>query len=224
MSPTEVVSESPLVEIPFDLNVEQLLEYRRGQARRREYEPIGILEKVQLEASAVANTSPDNPLMYRKDLSASLDWMKTGPLVARTRDTLDFLIIGQMPHPPDLPDPSWRPEFPPKRHIGGIPVPEDPPLIRQSLTDRCTGCFVERRRRGSGMLNRIRTWWAPDEASWFVFQPVTQILLLLADRTGMGVIACGADLHGRHTALLYNAKEQEGHILFGEKRLEFYRI
>ena len=214
----------PTWSMPPDVDIHALLEYRAGQARRREWKPLGILEKVMLEASGIYDVSDANPLSHNLHQSANFDYYKTGPLVGITADGQDLLIVTPMAHPPDLPDPSWRPSYPPKEFINGIPVPEVPPRIPQRLRDRAAGILpAESNARG---WKRLLPWQRPAESEsdfWFVCQPVHQVLLLLSDRTGLGMVECSADIRGRHTALLYNPHRQEGHLIFGAKTLELYR-
>lgn len=214
--------------LPPDLNVYGLIDYRRGQVRRREYKPLGILEKIMLERSAVADVSDDNPLVraqgdFSKEampsLAVSIDYYKQGPLVGITPDGADVLICSRMIHPPDLPDPNWVPAYPPTefREVNGqrMPVPPKPPRIQQRMRDRASGVLPDR----AAELVHDNT----SSNFWFVCQPVHQVLIILADRTGLAVIECEADATGRHAAFLYNPAREEGHLLFGAKRVEFFR-
>lgn len=220
-SPTEVL---PTATMPPDVLIEQVMSYRRGQVRRREFRPLGLVEKVMIEASGVARVGGDNPLTRTRKMPPSLDWMKTGPLLGITPDGMDYLICTPMHHPPDIPDPDWEVPYPPKRWENGLPVPEPPPLLRQNLEDRAAGVFVEKRRASEGRIwSRLRGWCRPEEIFWFVFQPIHQVLLIMHDRSGMAVIECSADAAGRHTALVFSPKYQEGHLLFGRQRVEIYR-
>lgn len=208
--------------MPADPNVYALIDYRRGQVRRREYRPLGMLEKVMLEKSAVADVGVANPLTHGGGPALSIDYYKTGPLVGITADEQDVLICARMPHPPDLPDPNWRPAYPPTQFKDGIPVPETPPKIEQRLRDRASGVLPAEPPRSRVWLFGRK----PDSETsdfWFVFQPVHQVLLILADRTGLAMIECASDANGRHTALLYNPAREEGHLIFGTRRLEFFR-
>jgi hypothetical protein len=125
-----------------------------------------------------------------------------------------------MSHPPDLPDPDWKPAYPPKVH-DGLPVLEAPPMVPQRLRDRASGILPSERD------SAWRRWFArnqapaPDDDFWFVFQPVTQLLVILPN--GLAVVECSADAKGRHTALLYNPVRSEGHVLYGSTRVELFR-
>lgn len=220
-TPTEVL---PAASMPPDVRLEPLMAYRRAQVRRREFRPLGIVEKVMLEASGVARVGGENPLTRTKKMSASLDWYKQGPLLGVSADGLEYLICSPMQPPPDIPDPEWTVPYPPTRWENGLPVPEPPPMIHQCLEDRAAGVFLEKRNAGESLWGRARGWWKPEEIPWFVFQPVHQVLLLLNDRTGLAVIECTADAAGRHTALIYSPRRQEGHLVFGWQSLEFYRV
>lgn len=218
----------PVTAIPPELNVYGLMDYRRGQVRRREYRPLGLLEKIMFEKSAVADATDANPLAHARDLvssdalpalAVSLDWYKQGPLLGITPDGTDILICSRMIHPPDLPDPNWIPPYPPTEfRADGQPVPPKPPRIQQRMRDRASGILPPL------MPSKIYRFEYPGDGDfWFVCQPVHQVLIILADRTGLAVIECEADATGRHAAFLFNPAREEGHLLFGAKRVEFFR-
>lgn len=197
--------QGPAIRVQPEFDALEMIEVQRRQIRRREFRPLGKLEKIMLGENAVPRPEPDNPLVRRGfPVAISLDWRNKGPLIGLSQDEQDVLIVGQMIHPPDYPDPHWK-QGPPKKFVNGFPVPETPRMVPQRLRDRCYGSTLDK-----------------DRKVWLIFQPITQILFLLQERTGMGIIRCEADYSGRHATLLYNRKLQEGHLLFGSKEFNRY--
>ena len=218
----------PAAMLPPEVNIHALIDYRREQVQRRQYKPLGIVEKICFEKSAVADVGAENPLTHGKTFRnvAALDWYKTGPLCGVSLDEKqpDVLICSAMAHPPEIPDPDWVQPYPPKgMDANGFPILEKPPRIAQRLRDYSSGVLpAKSNRTWSPFL-----WFAGRSVNsesdfWFVIQPVLQVLIILADRAGLGMIECSADPRGRHTAFLYNAQRQEGHLLFGSMRVELY--
>ncbi len=220
MPPERPSSDVVLAQVlPPDSNALTLIDWRRGQVRRREYRALGLIEKIMLEKSAPALVGDDNPLVRLRAetsleslpaLAVSIDYYKQGPLAAiGTLTSEDIFICSKMVHPPDLPDPDWTPPYPPTEfNEEGFPIPPKPPRLPQRMRDRASGIM-----KGE----------TEDENDfWFVCQPVHQVLLILADKSGLGMIECQADATGRHTAFLWNPAREEGHLLYGAKRVEFY--
>lgn len=192
--------------VAFD--IESLIEMQRASVRRREYTPLGTLEKIMFEASKEIPLG-GNSLAKNPHQSCSLDWYGKGPLLAFSNQG-ELLIVGLLPKPPAIPQPGWLP--PPDwavgaRKVGGQwPLPPKPPKVEQLLRDRASGILPGK-----------------NGDKWLVFQPVHQILLVLQDRSGWGDVKCHADPSGRHVALLYNPKTQEGHFLFGVLKVDYCR-
>ena len=187
-----------------------MLKRQRDRVRRREFEPLGLLELVQLEPSGIANTEFWKRMKSKRGsissvtdhrMTAGLDWYKTGPLVGLSGQEL--LVCAPMPPPPRIPDPGWggpKPIY----DARGIVVRQRVPSIAQDLRNFCSGEFHAEGHR------------------WLVFQPVHQILLIDHRRRGFLHVNTKADGHGRHTCLLYNQRLQEGHFLFGHLEVETY--
>lgn len=198
---------APAIAMP-SLDLEALISFRRDCVRDRKFAPLGLLEKVMLEKSAVAVTT-GNPLAQRKDMSASIQFMKQGPLLGLSPDGQDILVCTPMKPPPNLPDPSWvpKPIYYKQGTRAGFLKPQKPRMIKQLLEHRAT-CVLK----------------GKDGTEWIVFQPVHQLLILRQDRTGMDIVQCGADRTGKHTALLYNPETLEAHFLFGMLRIDEFSI
>jgi hypothetical protein len=184
-----------------------MVEIQRGMVRRREFRPLGRLEKITLGENAVPHADTSNPLWKSRVQEVSLDWQNKGPLIGVANNSDDILICSPMIHPPDLPDPTWtQPRDSAGRIIpagmqDGFPVPQVPPRIPQRLRDRCYG----------------------QRDGWLIFQPLSQALFILHDRTGLGLIKFSADYQGNHAVLLYDPKREEGHIVFGLKQIDELR-
>ena len=209
---------------PLVLNPIEMIECRRGQIRRREYTPLGRLERIDLGEGCLPNTAPDNPLLGRWTVgehpqAPALDWLNHGPMVALSKDEQDILLCTHAIHPPPLVDPNWRRKIQtPLEFVNGVPMLEEPARIEQSLLHRCwVGPGGRWIKQGKKWMPDGE-WFLPgtDGEEWMLFQPVSQILLFLA-QGGWGIINCRADFHGRHTVFLYDRKREEGHILFGRK-------
>lgn len=183
-----------------------LIDFQRGQIRRREYRPLGKLEKIMLGDGAVPHADENSELArLKRHLAVSLDWMNTGPQIGLSRDEQDILVTTGMLHPPDLPDPEWKQPPGPASIENGIPIPHLPPRIPQRLRDR--------------MYAKTEI----DGRVWLVFQPVTQILFIRHDRKGLGIVNYSADFTGRHGALVYCPELEEGHLVFGRHLIELYQ-
>ena len=215
---------APLFGGPLILNPIEMVEYQRGQIRRREYRPLGRLERIDLGEGCLPNSAPDNPLIGRwsareHPIAPGLDWLNHGPLLGVSNDQQDILVCSHMIHPPPIVDPDWRRKIPtPLKMVDGIPQLDQPATIEQSLLHRCWvgpgGKWIQ---KGKKWLP-TGDWFLPgtDGEEWMLFQPITQILCLLVNG-GWGIINCRADGAGRHAVLLYDRHREEGHILFGRK-------
>jgi len=205
--------------LPPEVNIHALMEYRRGQVRRREYKPLGILEKLFIDPAGIANMNGRTNLLAARRGAAMIEWRGLGPLVGMTEDAhgnfLDTLICSAMQHPPDLPEDGWKPNpRAPLRYVNGIPTGPDVPMEPQRLRDRAAGILPAAKDK----------WfrWARGKAAkaeddfYFVIGPLTQVVLLATDQSGVMDLHCSADGNGRHTMLLYNPHREEGHILFGQ--------
>ncbi|MEE9235107.1 MAG: hypothetical protein V3U28_06700 [Candidatus Acidoferrales bacterium] len=195
--------------VQFD--IEGLIEIQQGMVRRREYRPLGLLEKVQFEKSAVAKLE-NNPLVKAKDRSASLDWYtegRHGTLVGISNDEQELLLIGPLRPPPAIPDPGWTPPINWAHEAAmdaqGRPIPPVPPKVEQKLENFAYGKLVTK------------------GEEWLVLQPIHQILVVLREG-GWGDIACQPDHSGRHTALLYNLRRMQGHFLFGFHQVDVHPL
>lgn len=206
----------------------ELIEVQRSQVRKKEYQPLGRLERIELGEDCLPNPAPDNPLVGRwtadhKPLSPSLDYLRKGPLLGLSRDHQDVLITTHMPHPPALVDPEWKREIPMTLQFrDGIPVLDPPRKMEQSLLHRCWVGPGARWIHNGEKWVPDGEWFLPgrDGEEWMLFQPVVQILLFLTiGGGGWGIINCRADGNGRNTILLYDRKREEGHILFGKKEV-----
>ena len=210
---------------PLVMNPIEMIEYQRGQIRRREYTPLGRLERIDLGEGCLPNTAPDNPLVGRwtadhKPMAPALDWLNKGPMLALSKDDQDILVCTHAIHPPPLVDPEWKRKInTPLKMVNQIPVLEQPAMLEQSLLHRCwVGPQGRWRRNGNNKWAPDGEWFLPgtDGEQWMLFQPVSQLLLFLLNG-GWGIVNCSADEGGRHTVFLYDRKREEGHILFGKK-------
>ena len=225
------VPSAPHVAAPLVLNPLEMIDFQRGQIRRREYIPMGRLERIDLGHDCLPNTAPDNPLIGRwtangHPLPPALDWLNQGPMVGFSQDGQDILICTHMVHPPPQLDPNWKRKIGPLKYMKEnpqIPILEKPAMLEQSLLHRCwvgpEGKWMKRRNKWVP----TGEWFMPgkDGEEWMLFQPVCQLLLFL-EVGCWGIINCGSDLQGRHTVLMYDRKREEGHILFGSKDLRQY--
>ena len=210
--------------VPLLLHPIEMAEYQRGQIRRKEYRPLGRLERIELGEGCLPNTAPDNPIVGRwtathKPMAPALDWLNHGPMLALSNDEQDILVTTHMVHPPPLVDPDWKRKIPtPLKTVNGIPLLDKPTTIEQSLLHRCWvgpgGSWVRKAKKWVP----TGEWYLPgtDGEEWMLFQPISQILIFMLSG-GWGIVNCRADGNGRHTVLLYDRKREEGHILFGFK-------
>lgn len=223
MSTQTVEPKAPAIAIAPDLDALGMVEIQRGIVRRREYRPLGRLEKITLGENAVPHVEER---MLRKDyrglsehteylrthMEVSLDWQNKGPMLGMAANSDDILICSPTIHPPDIPDPTWQQPRDGQGRIipagmkDGFPVPQLPPRIEQRLRDRCYG-----QARGK------------NGEQWLIFQPLSQALFILHDRTGLGLIQFSADYSGRHAVLLFDPKREEAHIVFGLKHIDELR-
>jgi hypothetical protein len=185
--------------------IQQLIEFRRGQVRRKEFSPLGKLERIQFEKSSVAELRA-NPLTAKKQ-TVHLDWYNKGPMIALTPDHQDLLFCAPAEHPPALPDPTFVPKQLVDSHGSLLPDWKkrmNRPTIEQRLRDRASGIL------------RLKE-------EWLVFQPVHQILLIVPGSGGGWVsIDCKHDDSGRHTTLIMREAHPnlfEAHILFGRHEI-----
>lgn len=224
-APRDDSAAVPAFHAPVVLNPIEMIEYQRGQIRRKEYTPLGRLERIDLGEGCLPNTAPDNPLVGRwtadgHPAAPALDWLNHGPLLALSKDDQDILVCTHAVHPPPLVDPDWKrkAQVRPLEYVGQIPILEKPAMIEQSLLHRCwIGPGGRWLQKGKKWLP-TGEWFLPgtDGEEWMLFQPVSQILLFLING-GWGIVNCRADGNGRHTVFLYDRKREEGHILFGRK-------
>ena len=204
---------APLISVAPNIDALDLIEFRRGQVRRKEYKPLGRLLRIMFERSDLERPPDTSPEEQRALMQLiMLDWLKDGPLIGISNDGQDYLVCSAMIYPPDLPDPTWVQPRTPHHYEQGMPIPHIPPRVPQRLRDRTrTVC------RGR------------DGENWLVVQPLTHILLVVAG--GLGEIryvskATGThyvDACGRHAALLFDPARQEGHILFGRGEWDVLR-
>lgn len=211
----------------FDTNLYGRIERQRKIVRDGQYTPLGQLERIQIEASGIPmelimtdGRRVPNPLAMMQNRSASIDWMKHGPLIGVSLDSRDLVIIPPILRPPDLPDPNF--EHPATYDKDGNYLPDvikpgdaHIPRVSQELAWFTSGVVklgVE---------------------EWMVFQPIHQIALIgrssngpAADLWRQGALAVGtpkgfmiadwtADEYGYHCMLLYNPNRQQAHILGG---------
>ena len=195
----------PRISVAPNIDPLDLIEFRRGQVRRKEYRPLGRLLKLFFERNDLERAIDSTPAEQRHLLQmVSLDWLKDGPLVGVSKDSQDLLICTAMLHPPDLPDPAWIPSNTPVTTKDGIPIFADPPRVAQRLRDRTRSVTSGR-----------------DGEKWVVLQPITQILLNVPG--GLGQVKFRADFTGRHTTLLFDPRREEGHLLFGRWDMDVLR-
>lgn len=227
-SPIQLASSVP----KFDQNIGGRIERQRQIVRDGQYTPIGQLERIQIEGSGIplkvvqmdTETSQarqiDNPLTRSKTLSASLDWMKYGPLVGVSTDGKELVVVPPVLHPPPIPDPDW--EHPPLhdkdgKYLKGIIKEGDAhiPRIEQTLAFRAWGsCTI-------GI------------DKWMVFQPIHQMMLLgrssngpaaelwrrgqgaVGGPTGFLIADWYPDALGYSCMLLFSVERRQAHILGG---------
>lgn len=204
---TQIVeqNQAPRITVAPNIDALDLIEFRRGQIRRREYRPLGRLLRIMFERSdlEVAPTATDGERRALMQL-IMLDWLHEGPNIGLSTDGQDFLVCSPMIHPPDLPDPLWSPIGARTEIVNGMPVMKPQPRLPQRLRDR-----TKTKLRGR------------DGETWLVVQPITNILLQVPG--GLGTIryvskdsGCHyVDACGRHATVLFDPQRQEGHILFG---------
>lgn len=201
---------APFVRPQFDSSIEGALQRQAGRIRRREYLPLGRLEKLYIEASGVYRVDSASSLVGNPTRSASLDWYNQGPLVAQSEDGREILIPSPLAAPPRIPDPSWtRPLI--YEAVGknpdGSPVvglaPCETPMIEQKLEELSAGVFQTPTRQ------------------FLVFQPVHQLLIVRPGKGWMHVNFT-ADAQGRHACLVWDRARQSGHFLFGSPEIRTY--
>lgn len=183
----------------------ELIEFRRGQIRRKEYRPLGRLLKLFFERNDLERAIDSTPAEQRALLQmVSLDWLNSGPLVGVSNDSQDLLVCTAALHPPSLPDPNWTPAATAVTYKDGLPIFQEPPRVEQCLRDR-TNCITRGR----------------DGEKWIVIQPVTQLLLNVPG--GLGQVKFRADFTGRHCTFLFDPRREEAHILFGRWDIDVLR-
>lgn len=229
---------SPLMRIQNRLNPLDAIEHQRLLIRHKDYEPIGQLHQIMFGEGCLPNPAPDNPYVGQwtadnRPQAPMFDWCKTGTLLARARIAgapLDeYLIVGKLPHPPDLPDRNWAG---PQIYQGGksileyeykdgIPFPKNmpkAPMVRQSLLN-CAyvppGVNWEKR-NGKYVPMGEYFYPGPKGEEWLIFQPVSQVVFDPFDGV-FGVISSKPDRNGNEWTFLYDRKSEEGHLIYGRQ-------
>ncbi len=178
-----------LVNDPDSLSLDARLERQLHRARRQEYETLGTLEVVMVEASGVVRTN-GNPLIEQKR-SASIDWYSTGPLVGISLDHQELIICPPVKPPPTVPDPRFLPGK----------YDDEAPHVGQDLRNVAAGELKS----------------ADGLSDFLIFQPVHQLLLISRQESCKGFISVRfeADHVGRHCCMLYSAALRRAHLLYG---------
>jgi hypothetical protein len=219
-------------------SVESELNWRSDLMRdQRNYEPLGYVWKIVLEAAAgaatprstVANTHGLALDWYGMENFKGKNWL---PRIAQSKDRSTLLLLDPVKRPdgrvglPDMPDPEWKPgpykdsdlAWEPKRNSKGKVIPgQTPPLLKpqqapmmdQSLYDRCRGQMKGTR--------------------YLVFGPIAQILIRPVKTDGEitfqipegWVLQARADLNGKQMELLVD--QDNGQAFFYGGRFEIFR-
>jgi hypothetical protein len=242
---------SPLLRITPRFSPIEAIEHQRLLLRRKDYEIIGSLQQITFGDGCFGSTYDANPMLRRASpngtpLPPMFDWCKTGTMIARAKIAGaafdEYLIVGKLPHPPDLPDPAWeKPDIYKSdgscileyEYKDGLPFPKNMPrprMIRQSLLN-CA--YVPEGVRWEQRDGK----WMPTEGLyhagrngelWMVFQDVTQVIFDPFDGV-FGVISAQEDKHGNRGdkngclwTFLYEPRLEEGHLIYGRQQANSY--
>lgn len=218
--------------LALDLELAGLLQRQNDQIRQQAYTALGVLSKVHVETAGVAVP------VANKFRSAGLEWYgkqglcpqclnqpaKVASCLACRRSghieapgvafgaAGDLLIVGALPHPPAIPDPTYQPTpryTEPEKNAAGQVV-RGPELVEASVAPRMVAqnpadfadCVVNL-----------------GGAPWLVFQPVHGILIHSL-RGGFCVVDCKPDPQGRHTVLLWDPRTLRAHLLYGRYEIQ----
>jgi hypothetical protein len=185
-------------------DLDTLIEQQRGQIMRKDYTLLGLLSQIMLEPSTPALPDPSD---LKRIQSTILDWynLRVTQVMVGLGKSGDILIVSPLLQPPPIPDPNWRHSG--KTELTGALAYEVAPTIEQKLEDRASGILETK-----------------DGESWYVIQPVQQIMFRPKDHPGWGIVSCFADSEGKHTALLYNPRLglNNAHFVFGRTAIQIH--
>jgi len=185
--------------LTLDLELSARLTRQNQQIMRHEYQPLGRLEQVHVEAAGIAHLA-GNPLLRNPKRHTGMDWYKTGPGIGWSASN-ELLIVGAFAPPPPIPDPNHQPE--PK--YTQPTTTEGPRLIWDSVKPRM---MVQNMADYADCVVRFAS------GEWLVFQPVHSVLLLSA-KGGFTIITTKADAAGRSCCLIYDPRSKRAHFLYG---------
>jgi hypothetical protein len=187
----------------------EVMKWQNDVIRKKQYEFLGLMWKIVIEASAGANV----PGKTETDVEGvSLDFM--GEKIAVAQSAGELLILSPFIRRsdgrvglPDKPDPTWVPGAPrwsdaddPKfdrNHPKGKLIHDQPRMLPQTL-----------RTRGAKALNG-----APHI---LVIEPVYQVLVMLEGVAEGVIVQCATDpATGTHKALVVNENTGEAHFYGG---------
>lgn len=189
-------------------SVGDILKYQLECVRTGQFEYLGKIKCIVLEAAAGANL-PAAAVTNRVGLR--LDFYNEGPALAQTLDRSQLLFVSPIVRAdgraglPDIPDPDWKPPIftPTQAMIEGkeaYPAAPVAPMIPQRLEERATGLL-----KGTNFL---------------VFEPVAQVLIhpegiadywLIEGRAHQGT--------GTHLALIVDRVTGQAHFYGGMFRI-----
>lgn len=168
--------------------LDQKIEIQRGRIRRMEYQTMGLLSRIILDADAGSNC----PEIERVTIGRRIEFMNTEFPIAISEDQVELLLPYGLPKLlPDIPDPRWP---------GASVVGEKTPYIKQRWEDRASA-----RTKAAGR-------------EYLVFRPINTIEVRnLGYFRGCcwPKIRCMADFDGEQMALLLDPATGAGHLVGG---------
>lgn len=201
------------------------LNYQAEQVRTKNYELVGHIWKVVLEASHGAATPQKS---VASAVGCALDWYgyenvngkNLLPRIALARDRSTLLLLDPVKRAdgkvglPDIPDPTWIPRKPTKAELQTTVPLQQAPMIPQHLYEEVNGQPTGRAR---GQLKGTR---------YLVFGPVVQILVRpMVDNKLIDegwFFQCGVDnSNGTHMELLID--QDTGEAFFYGGKFQIYR-
>jgi hypothetical protein len=201
------------------------INWQAEQIRTRQYELVGHIWKVVLEASRGAAV-PQASVAHT--VGTCLDWYgyenvngkNCLPRVAQSRDRSTLLLLDPVKRVdgkvglPDIPDPTWRPKQPTAEELQTTVPLQKAPMIQQHLYEEEGGVPIGRAR---GQLKGTK---------YLVFGPVVQILVRpMVDNKLIDegwFFQCGVDkTNGTHMEMLIH--QDTGEAFFYGGQFQIYR-
>lgn len=170
------------------LEIEQKIEIQQGRIRRMEYQTIGLLSRIILDADATGRC----PEVERLTIGRRIEFMAGNFPLALSEDHAELLLPAGLPKVlPDIPDPRW-----PGASFAG----EKTPWLKQLWEERASGATIIKDRE------------------YLVFRPIVNIELRnLGYFTGCcwPKLICQTDWDGEQMALLLDPKTGAANIVGG---------